>query len=216
MRAGQISLWGEGGKKALNYLIDERKFSDQVIEKFKLGYCPVEVNHQLSGRIISPIYDESNNLISLSTRHLDKNHNMRFWHEVFDKGLYLYGLCYAKKSILKVNKVIVVEGEFDVISFHNAGINMTVGVCGSALTYFQICLLSRYCSNFYLMFDGDEAGEKAIYRAMKMYKENNLKFNKINFFPVYLPNQFDPDDYVKLEGVDGVKEILKKSEKIIN
>jgi len=173
-----------------------------------MGYCPMEFHHEVQGRIITPIYDAYGELIVLSTRHLNENVRNRFWHETFDKGSYLYGLYYAKKTIYKINKVIVVEGEFDVAAFHTNGFTMTVGCCGSAFTLFQISLLSKYCTDFYLFFDGDTAGRAAIERAMKMYEKYSLNTYGLNFFPVFLPEGYDPDDYIKEEGREGVRKKL--------
>ena len=166
LKASVITMQKPEGKIAFDYLIDERRLSKKVIEQFEVGYCPEDINHRLRGRIITPIYDAYKNLIALSTRHLDKSHPKRFWHESFEKRFYLYGLYYAKKFITKYNRVILVEGEFDVMALHSNGFPMTIGMCGSALTLFQIALLSKYCSYFYLLFDGDEAGRKSIKRAM--------------------------------------------------
>lgn len=181
-----------------------------------MGYCPLSVNHEVSGRIITPIYDTYNGLIALSTRHLNQEIKNKFWHESFDKGSYLYGLCYAKDAIFKYNKAIIVEGEFDVSYFHSIGFNMTVGTCGSAFTLFQISLLSKFCSEFYLMFDGDEAGKAAIKRTMNDYKKYNLECYDLKFIPVFLPQNIDPDEFLMKEGVSGMKKKLKESREKIN
>jgi DNA primase len=199
-------LRGVRGKEALNYLKNTRKISDAVIDEFNVGYCPPEVKHQVCGRIITPIYDTDHTLVALSTRHLDKNHPQRFWHESFDKGSYLYALNYAKYDIRLKNKVVLVEGEFDVMVLHSHGFKMAVGVLGSSLTLFQIALLSRYCSEFYLLFDGDNAGRATTERVMGLYREKNIKNYGIQFIPVYLPDGDDPDDFLLREGVKGLRE----------
>ena len=176
-----------------------------------MGYCPSDVKHQVRGRIITPIYDIYGELVALSTRHPDEKVKNRFWHESFDKGSYLYGLFYAKDTIRRCNKVIVVEGEFDVAALHSAGFIMSVGVCGSAFTLFQVSLLSRYCSDFYLMFDGDESGRKAIYKSMEMYKKFNLRAYNLNFIPVFLPGGEDPDSFLIGKGRKRMKEKLVES-----
>ena len=219
LKAAKITLYKEGGKEAFNYLIEERRLSKKVIEQFEVGYCPQDVNHRLRGRIITPIYDAYNNLVVLSTRHLDKSHSNRFWHESFDKGSYLYGLYYSVKTIVNTNRVILVEGEFDVMALHSNGFKMTVGMCGSALTLFQIALLAKYCSYFYLLFDGDQPGKRAIERAMKLYDEHYLKSYGIHFIPVYLNKGMDPDDFIKKFGKEKLKEKLKEAKeeyKILN
>jgi len=196
VKAAKITLSKPEGKVALDYLINVRKFSAEVIDKFDMGYCPSDVNHEVRGRIVTPIYGTYGELVALSTRHLDRNHYQRFLHESFDKGSYLYGLCYAKDSIQRNNKVIIVEGECDVACFHTFGFDMTIGLCGSAFTLFQIALLSKFCTNFYLLFDGDQAGRDSTKRAMRDYEKYNLDAYGLKFIPTYLPKDRDPDEFL--------------------
>jgi len=211
LKAAIITMCKPEGKIALDYLTDERKLSKKIIKQFDVGYCPQDIDHRLRGRIITPVYDEYKNLIILSTRHLDKTHPNRFWHESFEKKLYLYGLCYAKEFIIRYNRVIIVEGEFDVMALHSNGFPMTVGICGSALSLFQIALLSKYCSYFYFLFDGDEAGRDAMERAKGIYDKYYLNVYDIHFIPVYLPKDMDPDDAIKKYGSKKLKEKLKEA-----
>lgn len=208
LKAAKITLSKPEGAEALDYLLNTRKLSAEIIDQFDFGYCPSELDHQLRGRIITPIYDAYNKLIVLSTRHIDESKSDRFWHETFNKTTYVYGLNHAKTSILKSNKVIVVEGEFDVAALHSRGFSMTVGICGSAFSLFQIALLSKYCSFFYLMFDNDVAGEQALERAMTMYKQYHLDVYGLNFVPVKLKSGYDPDRFIKEYGKVELKEKL--------
>ena len=196
VKAAKITLSKPEGKIALDYLINERKFSEEVIDRFDMGYCPSDVNHEVRGRIVTPIYGTYGELVAISTRHLDKDHYQRFLHESFDKGSYLYGLYLAKEAIRRTNKVIIVEGECDVACLHTFGFEMTIGCCGSAFTLFQIALLSKFCTNFYLLFDGDQAGKDSIKRAMRDYERYNLSAYGLKFIPVYLPRGSDPDNFL--------------------
>jgi DNA primase len=207
----QRDLRSPVGKQALSYLTTERGFTDEVIDRFGVGFCPLNSPHQLCGRIITPIYDTFGELVALSTRHIDRNHSLRFWHETFDKGSYLYGLHLAKDEILRTGKVIIVEGEFDVIAYHSRGFKMTVGLCGKAFTLFQIGLLSRYCSEFYLMLDGDVSGRSALKRMMEMFDKEGLAAYGLRFVPVYLPKDVDPDEFLYSAGSQGVREKLIQS-----
>ncbi len=213
VKAAKASLRESYGSKALDYLKNVRNFSDKVINNFNFGYCPEDLNHQLRGRIISPIYDFDGELISISTRSLilPKKSQFYFWHESFDKGSYLYGLYQAIDFIIKYNKVIIVEGEFDVAYFHSKGIKNTVGLCGSAFTFFQSMLLSRYCSEVYLVFDGDEAGKRATRKTLKMYEEYYMGAYGLKYIPIYLPDLKDPDEYLKEIGNNKFKEVLKQA-----
>ena len=212
------SLRKSEGKKALNYLKEHRGISNAIIDEFNFGYCPSNVNHQLKDRIITPIYDLYGEVVALSTRSMtipkgEKNH---FWHESFDKSFYLYGLCCARDNIIKYKKVIIVEGEFDVAALHSYGFNMAVGICGSAFSLAQTSLLSRFCSDFYLVFDRDEAGDFALKRSIEMYDEFNLDIYGIRYIPVKLPNNTDPDKYIRENGKHKFKELLAKTKEEYN
>ena len=204
-------LSNKDGEEALFYLKKDRGLSDSIISQFKIGFFPSYMKHQLRGRIITPIYDVYGNLIAISTRHIDKNHKSRFWHEHYDKKFHLYGLSFAKKNIIKYNKAILVEGEMDVCYLHSHGINIAVGVSGSAFSVFQASLLSRYCSEVYVVFDADDGGRKGVSRLLKMYHDNNLDKFGLKYISVSLPEKNDPDDYVKNNGINKFINILKEA-----
>ena len=218
VQAAKRSLRRTDGKKALDYLREQRGFSDAVIDKFEFGFCPMDINHQLKGRIISPIYDAYDDLVAVSTRSLfsQKGDPGYFWHERFDKGSYLYALGWAKRNILRCNKAIVVEGEFDVASMHDFGFRMTVGVCGSAFTLSQASLLARYCKEVYIMFDNDPSGQNGIRRVLELCKNHYFESYGIKYIPVQLPLGKDPDKVLRTGGVEEMKNILAKAKEEIN
>lgn len=183
-----------------------------------MGYCPPHIEHCLSGRIITPIYDICNDLIAVSSRHLDstKKGVERFWHESFDKGSYLYGLPYAKNNIIKKKKAIVVEGEMDVACLHSYDFNTTVGVSGSSFTLFQAALLGRYCSDVYFLLDGDTAGYESMRRISKIFRIHSLQAYGLRYIPVTLPNGYDPDEFVIQNGRKALIELLVNAEQEYN
>lgn len=204
---------------------DARNFSpneiNTIIDKYKIGYIPPHVKnrfgdkHEFAGRIILPVYDQHDRLIALSSRDWRPNSNMKFFHESFDKSLYLYGLNVAKENIIRQKMAIVVEGEFDVQKLYVKGFTFTVGVMGSALQLAQISLLARYCREIFLVFDGDEAGKTAADRMIKMALQR--QFSVINFLdviPVMIPKNIDPDIFVDKYGQSGFIKLLKHSREI--
>jgi DNA primase len=218
LEMGKSELWTDQGKEALAYLKEVRKFKDADLIEFEIGYMPQSVtnvngvHHEFAGRIIIPIRDQYGDIIALSSRDYRKDAKKKFWHEEFIKSNYIYALSVAKKSILKNNKAIVVEGEFDVIQMHSFGIKCTVGMLGSNLKTRQLSLLARYCQEVFLVFDGDQAGLDGLNRTMKIEAEYNLRQSYgIKLIPVYLPQGVDPDDYVKTYGKKTFVELLKKS-----
>jgi len=217
-QASRRSLRSPEGSNALAYLKEQRGFSDKVIDRFEFGYCPMSVNHQLRGKLITPIYDVYGGLVAVSTRSMtcQKGDPGYFWHESFDKGSYLYGLNWAKESIIRYGKVIIVEGEFDVAAMHDFGFTMTVGVCGSTFTLSQASLLARYCKEVYLMFDNDPSGQNGIRRTMKLCIDHYLDSYGIKYIPTNLPLGKDPDKLLRTEGVAGMKNILAKAKDEVN
>src|SRR6185503_9843438 len=85
--------------------------------------------------------------------------------EVFSKRNLLYGLNWAKQSIRKAERLIVVEGYFDAIRLMLAGIAEVVAPLGTALTEQQAALIGKYTKHVFLLYDSDQAGLKATFRA---------------------------------------------------
>ena len=92
---------------------------------------------------------------------------------LFNKSRYIFGLYQAKESIRRNDFVVIVEGNMDVISLHQAGIDAAVAACGTAFTREQAKLISK--GTVYLCFDGDGAGQKALDRAAEIFREFDTK-----------------------------------------
>lgn len=123
--------------------------------------------------------------------------------ELFNKSKELYGLFEAKKSIRELNQVIVVEGYMDVIALHQYGITNVVATMGTAATEEHIKQLFRLCDNICYSFDGDNAGKKAAWRALERSVGLVTDSKSVNF--LFLPNEHDPDSYIREFGTDGFK-----------
>lgn len=146
-------------------------------------------------RVIFPIHDHQGNIIAFSGRSLDqalpKYINTKET-ESYKKRQSLYGIFQAKDAIKKEGKVIVVEGEFDVISAHKEGIDHVVAVKGTALTEEQLMLLKRFTQKILFCFDTDTAGVEAQKRSISMIDRLGLSGHV-----VVLPSGKDPDELLK-------------------
>lgn len=221
----QKTLWEEDTEdvaEALQYLRETRAVSDDVIKSFNFGYYPQRLRrqgHDWAGRLIMPLYEQNNNLIVLTSRDFrctDKT-KMPHLHEEFNKKLFLYGLNVAKKNIIKYQKAIVVEGQFDTACCHTHGINVAVGILGSAFSIHQLIILSRYCRDIFLVYDNDSAGRNNLQRSLLMYKNYNLSAFDIKFLPVILPKHKDPDEFLRKEGKHEFLDILAETkDKVYN
>lgn len=214
----QKTLWEDEDtdvRDALDYLREKRNISDDVIKEYKFGYIPKRVRHAWSERIIMPLYDPYGDLVVLTSRKYKTQDKNQFphLHEEFNKRQYLYGLDVSKENIIRKNKSIVVEGQFDTTRLRSNGIKTVVGVLGSAFSFEHAIILRRYCSEVFLVFDNDEAGIKTLKRSMEMFEEQDLEssFGMV-FIPVVLPEGIkDPDQFIELRGAKEFCELLAES-----
>lgn len=208
----QKTLWEENSPdvdEARSYLQKTREISDEILKQYRFGYVPKRARHDWSERIVMPLYDPYENLIVLTSRKFRSKDAYTHLHEVFDKRYYLYGLDIAKMDILHRNKAIIVEGQFDTAYLRSRGFKTVVGVLGSAFTFEHACILRRYCSEIYLLFDGDDAGRDTLERSLLMLREERLSETfGMTFIPASLPKDDDPDDFVRKKGPGALVDLL--------
>lgn len=130
---------------------------------------------------------------------------------VYKKGEMLYGLDLAKESMRKKDRAIIVEGYFDRISLALASFDETVASLGTAFTDRQANIVGRYTRNIYLVFDPDEAGRKASFRALEVFLPAGLMP-----FLVLMPEGMDPDDMVRMQGAQAFEALLNKAPRLLD
>jgi DNA primase len=116
---------------------------------------------------------------------------------LFRKGQTLFALDVAREAIARTKTVIVVEGYFDAIALHQAGLNHTVATLGTALTAEHVQILRRFASKVVLLFDPDAAGVRAALRGLDLFVNSGLGVKVVT-----LPLGDDPDTYVRKQGPD--------------
>jgi len=147
-----------------------------------------------------PIYDSQSRVVAFTGRTLDGS-NPKYLNspetDVFEKGKILYGFDKASSNIRKKDLAIVVEGNFDVISLHEKGINNCVAVQGSSLSKYQISQLCRCTDNknIVINFDSDNAGISATKRIIAEVESLSLN-QQINLKILQLRGFKDPDEYL--------------------
>lgn len=114
---------------------------------------------------------------------------------LFKKGQTLFALAHAREAIARTKTVIVVEGYFDAIALHQAGVTHTVATLGTALTPEHVQVLRRFAVNVVLLFDPDAAGVRAALRGLDLFVNSGLGVKVIT-----LPSGDDPDTFVRREG----------------
>jgi len=125
---------------------------------------------------------------------------------VFNKSKLLLGLYQQKEEIRKRNQVILVEGNFDLVSLVGAGCPHVVAPLGTALTREQLRLLRRFTETMILLFDGDTAGRKAAVRAVPLFLAEQLS-GRVAF----LPDGDDPDTFVRGKGLAALNQLLSQA-----
>ena len=141
---------------------------------------------------------------------------------LFNKGRFIFGLSQAKEAIRKSNFVVIVEGNMDVISSHQAGVKEAVATSGTAMTENHLKILSRLTTDIRLAYDGDEAGVKAAERAIMLAGKIGISLSVISDYG----KAKDPDELIKIdpklwqkcveERMPAVDWILKKYESKLN
>ncbi len=204
----QACLWSTDGTPGREYLLGLRQLSEPTMRAFGLGYIPDYVRHQLSGRIIMPIYDPSNNLIAISSRLVNEGQSVLpiYWHESYEKSFYLYGMHIAKNKIRQIGFVIIVEGQFDVLQLHNHGVTNVSALCGTKLSEIQYSTITRYGEKIILLLDTDvnQSGQKATTKIL-------AQFNSPYVRAITFDQNIDPDKFVRSYGIETLKGLVMKT-----
>jgi DNA primase len=149
-------------------------------------------------RVMLPVIDRQKRVIGFGGRLLDPDAKDRKYvnspeSPLFHKKESLYGLHAALDAIRRSGTAIVVEGNFDVLALHQAGIEEAVAPMGTALTEEQIGVLGRIASTIVVVFDGDAAGQRAAQKAIPLFVDAGILGGRI----ARLPAGVDPDDFVR-------------------
>lgn len=148
-----------------------------------------------SGRVMFPIHDDGGRVVAFGGRTLTNDKKIAKYinspeTEIYNKSKILYGLWLGKKTIQEKDTCYLVEGYMDVIAMHQAGIENVVASSGTSLTVDQIKSIHRFTKNIVVLYDGDEAGQKASNRAIPLLLEEGMNVKLLQF-----PNNDDPDSF---------------------
>ncbi|MEM1171990.1 MAG: DNA primase [Cyanobacteria bacterium P01_H01_bin.35] len=214
----QLGYAPNGWETIYGYLVEQKGFPVELVEKAGLilprksgtGYYD-----RFRDRLIIPINDVQGRVIGFGGRTLT-DEQPKYLNspetELFDKGKILFALDKAKTAIAKQDKAVVVEGYFDAIALHAAGINNVVASLGTALSSTQIKQLLRYTESkqIILNFDADRAGIQATDRAIgeieKFAYSGEVQLRVLN-----IPDGKDADEYLKTYSAEKYQELLVNS-----
>ncbi|MCC6158278.1 MAG: DNA primase [Deltaproteobacteria bacterium] len=153
------------------------------------------------GRLMFPIRNTAGKVIAFSGRVLVGDDKAKYINSsesrIFTKGQNFYGLDLATDGIRRAGRAILCEGNLDVIMLHQYGFSESLAALGTALTEDHVRRLLRSTNNVFLVFDADEAGQKAMERAMDLFATTDVEPRC-----VILSAGDDPDSFLRREGAD--------------
>lgn len=232
------------GRRALDYLA-ERGVNEETRKAFRLGYAPnswdalgnflrsrgasrpqiersglVTVKDsgagfydRFRGRLMFPISDTQGRAVAFGGRILGEG-EPKYLNSpetaVYTKGQHLFGLSHSRDHIRLRGYAILVEGYLDFLIPYQFGVKNLVASLGTALTENQVRLLGRYARKIIVNFDPDAAGVAATKRSLEMLLAEGFKVNVLT-----LPDNLDPDEYIRAHGADGYYKLLKHSQNFL-
>lgn len=232
------------GRRALAYL-DGRGVTEATRKQFRLGYAPNSWDAMASylrsrgasqlqiersglvtlkeaggfydrfrGRLMFPISDTQSRVVAFGGRIIGDG-EPKYLNSpetaVYTKGQHLFGLSHSRDSIRQRDYGILVEGYLDFLIPFQEGVRNLVASLGTALTENQVRLLGRYTRRIIVNFDPDSAGQTATKRSLEMLLGEGFKVNVLT-----LPDNLDPDEFIRARGADGYLRLLKNSQAFLD
>ena len=239
----QDLLYKDAGKHALEY-IKNRGFNDEMIKKYRIGYAPKNniisstfnnINRDkltatglvrigdygpydfFRDKLMFPIFNAHGQIVAFSGRSLDGSEPKYINTsdtELFHKRQTIFGFNFARESIHRNNRSIVVEGQIDAIQMQVHGFGETVAPLGTSLTEDHIAILCKSNRNITFCFDGDNAGQKAAVRACTLVLPFLRDNSDVKF--AFVSGGKDPDEILKKYGADAMKKIIDNATPLID
>jgi DNA primase len=212
---------GEPGRA----LLAQRGVSDETAKRFQLGYAPVgrgfseylrsrqkpiadaiaagllrrDGRDFFQERLLVPIRDERGQTVAFTGRTVKADEVRKYVNtaetDAYHKGRVLFALDLARGAIEKAGCAVLMEGQFDVITGHQHGIENAIASSGTSLTEDQVKLLKRFTEDVVLALDGDAAGKQAAFRAVEVASSGGLRTRVLD-----LGGAKDPDEFLRGAG----------------
>ncbi len=228
------------GAKALKYL-KNRGLDEETINYFEIGlalnkqpvgeylqakkFAPKDLENCglinengydiFQDRIMFPIHNSNGRLVAYSGRLFEERDDSKYINTketiIFKKSEVLYNYHRVRDMMRQEKELILLEGYMDVISLYQQGIKNTVASMGTAFTIQQARLIKKLTNQVIILYDGDEAGERATLATIE-------ELRKVGIIPkvVRLHDNLDPEDYIKENGVEALQELLTQPLNIID
>jgi len=216
---------------AARQVLEKRQIQPSYVDRFRLGYAPTaglmnhlrlqdpvssglfvknergEVYDRFRRRLMFPIWNERGKIIGFGGRTLASDMQPKYLNSpespLYSKSYVLYALHLARDKAQKAGRLIIVEGYFDCLSLHQAGIENVVACCGTSLTQQQVAIMARYVPEIVMNYDPDAAGQNAMRRSIDLLLAKGLRIRILK-----LSGGLDPDDFVRKEGPEVYNRLL--------
>src|SRR5215213_5713117 len=227
--------------RAAREYLEGRAITDETRKAFRLGYAPdswdalsshlkqrgatsAQIERsglvvkkdaggfydRFRGRLIFPVMDAQGRAVAFGGRTLEPQGEPKYLNSpetaAYTKGRHLYGLNLSRDEIRRRKFVILVEGYLDLIIPFQAGVRNVVASLGTALTPEQAKLLGRFARKVVINYDGDRAGVQAAGRATETLLAEDFEVKVL-----VLPDNADPDEYIRRNGVEAYQELRGKA-----
>jgi DNA primase len=206
--------------------LKQKSYSDDFLGKSGLFSSKYKTISLFSGRLIFPITDRQGRIVAFGGRAMpgvlqnDGSEPPKYINspetEIYKKGQTLFAIDQAKSEMRKTKTAVIAEGYIDVIALHQAGVKNAVAPLGTAFTDEQASWLRRQVENVTLVFDNDEAGQKAAYKAIITCRKNGLSCSLVNVIDalktetgaINIEKIKDPADILQKFGAEILKKII--------
>jgi len=220
-------LWSTPAGEVGRRLLGDRDVGEETARRFQLGYAPAGrgfaeylrakkrslADAQEAGlirrdgsdffaqRLVIPIRDERGQPLAFTARTVRADEPRKYINSpetpAYIKGRVIFGLDLARDEIATRGHAVLMEGQFDVITAHQFGINNAVASSGTALTDDQVRLLKRFTDELLLVFDSDRAGRSAAFKAVELGAAHQMRTRVAT-----ITGAKDPDEFLRAAGAE--------------
>lgn len=216
--------WAPAGWSALSEYLAVKQVPDELLVRLGLVGRRREGNgvyDKLRGRVVFPIVVPGGEIAGFGARRADwielgdAERGPKYLNSsespVYEKSQIFFGLDKARDSIRRTKRAVLVEGYLDVIALHQAGMDLAIATCGTALSGRHAGLLSRMVEEVVTLYDGDQAGLDATRRASEILLQAGVSVRVAT-----VPDGEDPDTWVQKIGGDALKAALDRAPSAID
>jgi DNA primase len=223
-------LWSTPAGEVGRRLLADREVGEETARRFQLGYAPAGrgfaeylrvkkrslADAQEAGlirrdgsdffaqRLVIPIRDERGQPLAFTARTVRTDEPRKYINSpetpAYVKGRVIFGLDLARDEVARRGHAVLMEGQFDVITAHQFGLQNAVASSGTALTEDQVRLLKRFTDELLLVFDSDRAGRSAAFKAVELASAHQMRTRVAT-----ITGAKDPDEFLRAAGPDAAK-----------